>query len=275
MGVEDPRLRRTLLGYSRDNVHRALTDREIMFARARKEARAAEERAEAAEEDSRIAEVKALAADEKTRVAQEETRATEERLRELEAELLGVRLELEDRAEVDSRRADGEPDVGQLVATGLPASAGGLTAVLEATEKAVTELIDDARHRGEEQLYEAERRQKELETRIEQLSEWWNRVEPLVTDVRGSIDEARDQVTSVPSRIGSALEPVTQAFGSLGDRLATLTRMAAIPITGTHEVDRGPPPSPPQVVEVGEADQVLVDDSADSKLEQPGRHWWP
>lgn len=275
MGVEDPRLKRTLLGYNRDMVHRVLTDRELMFARAKRDARAAEETAEAAEDKSRVAEVKALAADEKARVAQEKTRATEERLRELEAELVGVRRELEDRAEADSRRADGEPDVGEVVAAELPVSPAGLTAVLEATEKAVSQLIDDARHRGEEQVHDAERRQRELETRIEQLSEWWNRVEPLITDVRGSIDEARDQVSSVPGRISSALEPVTQAFGSLGDRLATLTRMAAIPITGTHEADPGPPPSPSQVVEVGEPDQVVLDDSVDAKLEQPRRHSWP
>jgi hypothetical protein len=124
-------------------------------------------------------------------------------------------------------------------------------------------------------MREAEHRQKDLETKIEQLTEWWNRVEPLVTDVRGSIDEAKDRVTSVPGRIGSVLEPVTQAFVSLGNRLATLTQMAAIPITGTHESDPGGPPSPPQVVEVGEPDEVVVDEPAEAKLGHHGRHWWP
>lgn len=268
MGVEDPQLKRTLLGYSRDKVRRVLADREAMFARATEDVHAAEEKAEAAEEKARVA-------DEKARVAQEKTRAIEERLIELEAELVGVRRELEDRAEAPSRRADGEPDVPDVVAAGLPVSAGGLTAVLEATEKAVTQLIEDARDRGEEQLREAERRQRELETKIDQLSEWWNRVEPLVTDVRGSIDEAKDQVNSVPGRIGSVLEPVTQAFGSLGNRLATLAQLTAIPITGTLEDDQGRPPSPPRVVEVGEPDQDVVDDPADAKLEQAGRRWWP
>jgi DNA repair exonuclease SbcCD ATPase subunit len=268
MGVEDPQLKRTLFGYSRDNVRRMLTAREAMFARVTQDAHLAEEKARAAENRAR-------AAEERARAAQEETRATEERLAEREAELVEARRELEDRAGAASSPGDGEPDGRGVVAAGLPVVAGGLTAVLEATEKAVTELIDDARHRGEEQMREAEHRQKDLETKIEQLTEWWNRVEPLVTDVRGSIDEAKDQVTSVPARIGSVLEPVTQAFASLGNRLATLTQMAAIPITGTHESDPQAPPSPPQVVEVGEPDEVVVDEPADAKLAHRGRHWWP
>jgi chromosome segregation ATPase len=268
MGVEDPQLKRTLFGYSREDVRGMLTAREAMFARVTQDARLAEEKARAAENRAR-------AAEEKARAAQEETRATEERLAERETELVEARRALEDRAGAASSPGDGEPDGRGLVAEGLPVAAGGLTAVLEATEKAVSELIDDARHRGEEQMREAEHRQKDLETKIEQLTEWWNRVEPLVTDVRGSIDEAKDQVTSVPGRIGSVLEPVTQAFASLGNRLATLTQMAAIPITGTHDHDPGAPPSPPQVVEVGESDEVVVDESADAKLAQRGRHWWP
>ena len=269
MGVEDPQLKRTLFGYSRDNVRRMLTAREAMFARVTQDAHLAEERA-------RTAESKARAAEERARVAREETRATEERLNELEAELVEARRELEERAgAAASSPGDGEPDGRGVVAEGLPVVAGGLTAVLEATEKAVTELIDDARHRGEEQMREAEHRQKDLETKIEQLTEWWNRVEPLVTDVRGSIDEAKDQVTSVPARIGSVLEPVTQAFASLGNRLATLTQMAAIPIDGTHEPDPEAPPSPPHVVEVGEPDEVVVDEPVEAKLGHQGRHWWP
>jgi chromosome segregation ATPase len=268
MGVEDPQLKRTLFGYSRDNVRRVLTAREAMFARVTQDAHLAEEKARAAENRAR-------AAEDKARVAQEETRATEGRLHEREAELVEARRELEERAEAASGPGAGEPDGRGVVADGLPVAAGGLTAVLEATEKAVTELIDDARHRGEEQMREAEHRQKDLETKIEQLTEWWNRVEPLVTDVRGSIDEAKDQVTSVPARIGSVLEPVTQAFASLGNRLATLTQMAAIPITGTHEPDPEAAPSPPHVVEVGEPDEVVVDEPVNAKLGHHGRHWWP
>jgi DNA repair exonuclease SbcCD ATPase subunit len=316
LGVEDPQLTRTLFGYRRDKVRSLLADREAMFARvtedaraaaekvdtAEEQARAAEERAQtaeeraaklveesaraaedkirAAEEKVRAAESKGRAGDEQVRVAQEKTRVAEERLLELDAELARVRRELEERAEAPARTVDGEPVFGSLVAAGLPAPEGGLTAVLEATEKAVTQFIEEARHSGEEQLREAQRQQQELETKIAQLSEWWNRVEPFVADVQGSIDEAKNEANSVPGRIGSVLEPVTQAFGSLGSRLATLAEMAAMPITGTPDADGGPETSPPSVVdvhepeavEVGEPDEDVVVDPGE-KVDHPGR-WW-
>lgn len=316
MGVEDPQLTRTFFGYRRDKVRSLLADREAMFARATEDARAAAEKVDTAEEQARAAEEraqtaeeraaklieesaraaedkiraaeekvragesKARAGDEQVRVAHEKTRVAEERLLELDAELARVRRELKDRAEVPVHRVDGEPAFGSLVATGLPAAEGGLTAVLEATEKAVTQFIEEARHSGEEQLREAQRQQQELETKIAQLSEWWNRVEPFVVDVQGSIDEAKNQANSVPGRIGSVLEPVTQAFGSLGSRLATLAEMAAMPITGTPDADPGPEPSPPNVVdvnkpealEVSEPDEDVVVDPGE-KVDHPGR-WW-
>lgn len=308
MGVEDPQLTRTLFGYSRGKVRSLLADREAMFARANDHARVAaeklnaaegqakvaEERARtaeesaraaadtirAAEEKARVAEDKVRAGDEKVRVAQEKTRVAEERLLELDAELARVRSELEERAETPAHMVNGEPAVGSLVAAGMPAPGAGLTAVLEATEKAVTEFIEEARHSGEEQLREAQRQQLELETKIAQLSEWWNRVEPFVADVQGSIDEAKNQANSVPGRIGSVLEPVTQAFGSLGSRLATLAEMAAMPISGTPDPDGGPETSLPNVVDVDEPDEdevtepdedVVVDPG--ERVDHPGR-WW-
>jgi DNA repair exonuclease SbcCD ATPase subunit len=312
LGVEDPQLTRTLFGYSRDKVRSLLADREAMFARATEDARAAAEKVDAAqeqaqaaeerartaeesagaaadkiraaEEKARIAEDKVRAGDEKARVAQEKTRVAEERLLELDAELARVRRQLEEGAEAPAHRVDGGPAVGSLVAAGvaagLPAPEGGLTAVLEATEKAVTQFIEEARHSGEEQLREAQRQQQELETKIAQLSEWWNRVEPFVVDVQGSIDEAKNQANSVPGRIGSVLEPVTQAFGSLGSRLATLAEMAAMPITGTPDADRGPETSPPNVVDVDEPEAVEVSEPDEDvvvdpgeKVDHPGR-WW-
>jgi chromosome segregation ATPase len=308
LSVEDPQLTRKLFGYSRDKVRSLLADREAMFARATEDARAAaekvdaaEEQAQAAEERARTAEESARAAadkiraaeerarvaedkvrtgDEKVRAAQEKTRVAEERLLELDAELARVRRELEERAEATVQASEGEPAVRSLVAAGPPVPGTGLTAVLEATEKAVTQFIEEARHSGEEQLREAQRQQLELETKIAQLSEWWNRVEPFVADVQGSIDEAKNQANSVPGRIGSVLEPVTQAFGSLGNRLATLAQMAAMPITGTPDADRGPETSPPNVVDVDEPEAVEVTEPDEEvvvdpgeKVDHPGR-WW-
>jgi chromosome segregation ATPase len=317
LGVEDPQLTRTLFGYRRDKVRSLLADREAMFARAtedaraavekvdtaEEQARAAEERAQAAEERAaklveesaraaedkiraaeekvRAAESKGRAGDEQVRVAHEKTRVAEERLLELDAELARVRRELEERAEAPVHASEGgEPVLRSFAAAGPPAPEGGLTAVLEATEKAVTQFIEEARHSGEEQLREAQRQQQELETKIAQLSEWWNRVEPFVVDVQGSIDEAKNQANSVPGRIGSVLEPVTQAFGSLGSRLATLAEMAAMPITGTPDADRGPEPSPPNVVDVDEPEAVEVSEPDEDvvvdpgeKVDHPGR-WW-
>jgi DNA repair exonuclease SbcCD ATPase subunit len=277
VGDEAPQLRRSFLGYGRGNVRRVLTDREAMFARAAEDLRAAEERARAAEEKARGAEDAARAAEEKARGAEQRARSAEDEARaaerdahqakqdlvRLEAELATARRRLEERAEpsISTRAAVGS-ETGLSVAIGTPPAPSGLSSVLTATEEAVSRLIDDARRRGEEQMQEAERRRGEVETEIQRLSEWWNRIEPLVSDVRTSIDAAKDQVNSVSDRIGSVLEPVTKAFGSLGTRLGALAEKAAIPIGGTAPPERAEPTAQTEpeedveVVQVGEPDEA-------------------
>lgn len=308
MDVEDHRLKRTLLGYRRDDVRRLLTDREAMFASATQalvaaegKARAAEDKTHQAEDKVREAEEKSRSADQRARSAESEARAAEskvreaqEKLDELVAELANARRRLEERPDtaISTGTASGSETVPS-VSIGTPSSAGELTSVLAATEEAVTRLFEDARRRAEDQVREADRRRGEVETEIEHLTEWWNRIEPLVSDVRASIEEAKNQVTSVADRIEGVLQPVKTAFGSLGTRLTVLAEKAAIPVDGTSATNPAGPPSPPEVVQVGEpaeaADETVGDEAvvgdveaADSAADQTaaataehrGRTWW-
>ncbi len=215
MGVETPQLKHTIFGYSARNVRRLLADRDAMFLR-----------------------------------AQEDARAAEIRLRDVEAELQAHRERIEE--ERAAREAVPEPEVTTSEGPALQAgSSFELTAVLEATEKAVTRLIEGARESGGEQLREAERRRGEINAEIDGLIEWRDRNAPLIGAVRGSLEDAQGQIASVPSRIDGALAPVTEALQTLTDRLRALAN-AAPPVAGPT-IDDALPSRPPSLIHVDEA----------------------
>jgi hypothetical protein len=133
---------------------------------------------------------------------------------------------------------------------------GPLASVLTATEEAVTRLFEDAKRRAEEQIEDAERRRGEVEAQTERLGVWWGRIEPLVSDVRTSIDDARDEVSSLPDRIGGVIEPVTKAFASLGSRLTELAQ-AANPLGSDTDQATG---SPRIVVDLAGTEEATGDE---------------
>jgi DNA repair exonuclease SbcCD ATPase subunit len=261
MDDEAPRLRRRLFGFSQESIRHVLEDREARFARATEElnttaerARLAEDRAATAEQTMReaelgredaertlaetaqrtsdaerrieIAEARVRAAEARTLAAQERARAAEDRARAAETAL----------------REAPAPKTEPPTAPG-PMGGGALASVLSATEEAVTRLFEDAKRRAEQQVEDAERRRGEVEAETQRLGVWWARIDPLVSDVRTSIDDARDEVGMLSDRIGSVLEPVTKAFASLGSRLTELAEAAAPLETAT-----GGATDPPTVV---------------------------
>jgi hypothetical protein len=237
---EAPQLKRGFLGYSRGNVQRLLTDREAMFSRAADDLRAAEDKVAHAEERARLAEDAASDAEDRARSAMEAASEAEQRSTAAEAEVARLRDELED---VRSLLEETSRAVGETPATadGHPATEG-IRSVLEATQEAVASLIEGARREGEESLKDAERRRALVQSEIDQLSEWWGGIQPLVMEVRGSIDQAREHVAALQDRIGGAFQPVTSAFGELGGRLEALAQMAARPV-GDRRGETDPAPT--------------------------------
>jgi chromosome segregation ATPase len=202
--MDTPQLRSGLFGYSRKSVEAMMTERDMQMVQSVQEVREAE---------GRVAQL----ADELETARREasERRGQAERA---EASANQLRAELEDarssRMEADLRLAELEGRIGQLQAELDEASQGSahsvqsLTEVLDATQRGVAELLEDARRRAEQELRANEGAREALRTDIEQLVAWRDKVAPLAEQVRRSISDARERTSELAGYLSELAETV-------------------------------------------------------------------
>jgi hypothetical protein len=153
--------------------------------------------------------------------------------------------EAERRADEAERRAARATDEAHAA----PWTTDELAPVFDLTERTVTGIIEEARRRGDAELGEVEHRLDLLRSQTRQLEDWRDRVEPFVTPVRRSIDQARVEAERVGGMIRQALEPMTTAVTALGERLVDLAAAARDPLEpsaapdGDAERDEAPTPA--------------------------------
>jgi chromosome segregation ATPase len=202
--MDAPQLRSGLFGYSRKSVDAMMTERDMQMIRSVQEVREAEARVAHLTEEL-----------EATRREVSERRGQAERA---EASSDQLRTELEDarraRMEADLRLAELEGRIGELQAELDDASQGSarsvrsLTEVLDATQRGVAELLEDARNRAEQELRANERAREALRTDIEQLAAWRDTVAPLAEQVRRSISEAHEHTSELAGYLSELAETV-------------------------------------------------------------------
>jgi chromosome segregation ATPase len=158
--------------------------------------------------------------------------ATRETLRLTEQELAAERArahEAEERAEVAERDAERRND---------PWTADELAPVFDMAERTVTRILAEARRRGDEELRGVQDEVARLRSETRRLEAWRDRVEPLVVPVQRSVEQARVEAERVGGLIRQALEPMTSAVTTLGERLVDLAEAAsageAAPIPGSE-----------------------------------------
>jgi len=166
------------------------------------------------------------------------TRA-EARIEELEAELRSVRAELHGglsaaTAKLEAAHAAVEVAAARPVPV-PPAGAEEPSAVLEVAGRTMARIMDGARTRAAEELREAERARRETLAEIERLAAWRDRLAPLVGVVRSTIEDAKERAVGIGDRVDEAVEPLTEAIAALGDRLAALAELAALPDEANRE----------------------------------------
>ncbi|MCI0633438.1 MAG: hypothetical protein L0206_05900 [Actinobacteria bacterium] len=200
--MDTPQLRSGLFGYSRKSVEAMMTERDMQMVQSVQEVREAE---------GRVAQL----ADELETARREasERRGQAERA---EASATQLRAQLEDarrsRMEADLRLAELEGRIGQLQAELDDASQGSarsvqsLTEVLDATQRGVAELLEDARRRAEQELRANERAREALRTDIVQLVAWRDKVAPLAEQVRRSISDAREHTSELAGYLSELAE---------------------------------------------------------------------
>ena len=89
------------------------------------------------------------------------------------------------------------------------------------------------------ELDEVERARRETLAEIERLAAWRDRLSPLVGVVQSTIEDAKERAAGIGDRVDEAVEPLTQAIAALGDRLAALAELAALPDEANREPASG------------------------------------
>lgn len=197
------------------------------------------------------------AAQERLRVHQ---RDYEERIGALEAELAAARAELSAR-----------PAPASAVDT-----SDQISAILQASERAATRVIDLAADAHREQAEQIDRLRERIRGEAERLAEWRKGLEPAVGSIRSSIDRARTKLDEIPDRIREALAPLGEAVDAVSEQFVTLVDRAAEPEVQT---DAGPPERDPAVEAASLIRSIHLDERENARAvdgsEDPGTPGWP
>ena len=200
----DDRLRRGLFGYSRRSVQEVLNDRDVTIVNMSTDAREAEERAT-----------------------------------DLSAQLERERMDLHGlqtrNRELESQLRAAEERSGALESSETPSSSEGLTEVLHATERALARLTENALHEAERELERTGEARDHLRSEIDGLAAWRARVAPLAEGIPRSIEDVRNEASSMPERLRGALAPITEAVEALAARLSELAGSVPPPGDGAPE----------------------------------------
>jgi chromosome segregation ATPase len=191
MAVQVPRLKRGLFGYRPKIVRTVLTGREIMFARVWQRLQRTEAERDQARADLEASRRDVQTQEERARVAEEQSYRHAERAESARTQVAELRSMNESlRARIDELEA--AASAGQEAHVGEPVPED-VSKVLEAAERAVSEIIDRARRQHEEQLEAIEVARQELRAETERLAAWRAEIErilPPASEALGRIAQA-------------------------------------------------------------------------------------
>lgn len=205
--MDTPKLKAGLFGYSRKSVQAFMSEHDVRMVQSAQEVREAE---------TKTAELM-LELESTRRKAAERA----ELIEIAEASTARLQAQLEDaeraRSEADLRIADLETRIATFQsqlenASEAPApTVEGMQEVLEATQRAVADLLEGGRRSAEEELRASARERDALRSEIEHLVVWRDKVMQLADGVRRSIDEARTHTSALAghlAELGEAPPPV-------------------------------------------------------------------
>ncbi len=197
--METLELKTGVFGYSRKSVQAFMSERDLQMVQSAQEVREAE---------TRTAEL--MHELESTR---REAVERAELLEIAEASTARLKAELEDaqraRSETDLRITDLETRIGTLQSElddAKPTPTVDMKEVVEATQRAVIDLLEGGRKRAEQEIRASERARDALRSEIDHLVVWRDKVMPLADEVRRSIDEARSHTSALAGHLAVLVE---------------------------------------------------------------------
>ena len=214
-------LRKRLFGYAPAKVHELLKDRDHLLAIARERIKVTEAEMERVKVELGTARVGLASKD-------RQITALGAEIGELRLQLAHLGREIE---ETKSRTAHPSSLMSQII----HAEIGPLIA---AAQDAAKRIVQDAQTTMDERLALADSAQSELKAQIEDITNWHQRVDPLIASVRARMADMGNRINEVPDRLSQALAPLAELVGSMGDQLETLMASSTPPVFAVDIADK-------------------------------------
>jgi hypothetical protein len=200
---EFPKLPRKPLGYDPAAVERLIAERDSMLGLAEHRIRQAE---------SHLGEL-------------------EDQLKARDQLLAQLQTELETRPEVEVVREEpagpAEPEPSPLTPRFVTEE---LSKIVVAAEASTSQIIERAWSATRDQIVEADRLWREVQTEAVRFADWREEAESIVSAVQSSIQEARAKIEEVPQRVQEALAPAVEAMVEVDTGMARLNVASQLPL---------------------------------------------
>lgn len=246
---QDPRLRKSLVGYSSKEVRRLLDEQETLIRQAQQRAdtaqhayaqiheRLAELEREGADRDRRSAALQAKL-DELTGELQHAKEISDayrqhaDRYRQqaerLTAELEQVRADLQE-ARDEAERARIEHDASRATEGVAELVNGEVSRIITAAQESAARIVETARETGKRKSEDAERMWSEVQVEIARFVSWWEQIHPLLQSLHSQMGDARGRLGELGDRVRDALSPILQAMIEVDGNIARVTQHAPPP----------------------------------------------
>ncbi len=211
------KLRRRLFGFSSQDVHQVLAERDFATGQV-------QERAAGAEEMLRKLDAELAPARQELTQKAEEIASLRAQVSELRQEIHEIRKQTAEHP----APAGSDPIMGLLMSEIAP--------IVEAARVSAATMIEQARKSSEHQAEEAEETRELLRRQARSMSSWWNGVHGLIDPITSSLERSKAQIEQIPARVQDALSPLAELMTAVSAQLADLARMAEPPsFEPTHE----------------------------------------
>jgi ribonuclease E len=160
------------------------------------------------------------------RVQAAEARAhdLEEQLRRRDAELAEARQQaLSTEAAPAAQEPESEPLTPQFMSQEL-------SKMIAAAEETTAQILSRARESTREQILEADRLWRDVQSEAVRFATWRTQAEAVVMGLQTMIEQARQRIESVPARIQDALGPAVEAMIQMDEGISRFAQASQMPL---------------------------------------------
>ena len=205
MTDQAPKLPRKPFGYDPSVVDQMLADRDSMLAMAERRVREAE---------GKVARL------------QEQVSAKDHALAGLQQEVDAFAV-VEPRPDSPPTEPDPEPKEEPLTPRFMTEE---LAKIIMAAEESTSQILSRARLSTRDQILEADRLWREVQSEVVRFANWRQQTEAAVSGVQSAIDHARAEIEAVPQRIQNALAAAVEALVDVDSQMAGFSGASTLPL---------------------------------------------